>query len=31
MTIFFSLSLTYEINGVDYEIEKTQHIPPGKI
>ena len=27
----FSLSVTYEINGVDYEGERTQPIPPGKI
>ena len=27
----FSLSVTYEINGVDYKGERTQPIPPGKI
>ena len=27
----FSLSVTYEINGVDYEGERTQPISPGKI
>ena len=27
----FSLSVTYEINGVDYEGERTQLISPGKI
>ena len=26
----FSLSVTYEINGVDYEGERTQPITPGK-
>ena len=26
----FSLSVTYEINGVEYEGERTQLIPPGK-
>ena len=26
----FSLSVTYEINGVDYEGERTQSISPGK-
>ena len=26
----FSLSVTYEINGVDYEGERTQPISPGK-
>ena len=27
---FISLSVTYEINGVDYEGERTQPISPGK-
>ena len=31
LNYLFSLSVTYEINGVDYEGERTQPIPPGKI
>ena len=31
LNYFFSLSVTYEINGVDYEGERTQPISPGKI
>ena len=31
LIFLFSLSVTYEINGVDYEGERTQPIPPGKI
>ena len=27
----FSISVTYEINGIDYEGERSQPIPPGKI
>ena len=27
----FSISVTYAINGVEYEGERTQPIPPGKI
>ena len=30
LNYLFSLSVTYEINGVDYEGERTQLIPPGK-
>ena len=30
LNYLFSLSVTYEINGVDYEGEKTQPIPLGK-
>ena len=31
LNYLFSLSVTYEINGVDYEGERTQPLPPGKI
>ena len=31
LNYLFSLSVTYEINGVDYEGERTQPIPPSKI
>ena len=31
LNYLFSLSVTYEINGVDYVGERTQPIPPGKI
>ena len=31
LIFLFSLSVTYEINGVDYEGERTQPLPPGKI
>ena len=31
LNYLFSISVTYEINGVDYEGERTQPIPPGKI
>ena len=30
LNYLFSLSVTYEINGVDYEGERTQPISPGK-
>ena len=30
LNYLFSLSVTYEINGIDYEGERTQPIPPGK-
>ena len=31
LNYLFSLSVTYEINGVNYEGERTQPLPPGKI
>ena len=31
LNYLFSLSVTYEINGVVYEGERSQPIPPGKI
>ena len=31
LNYLFSLSVTYEINGVNYEGERTQPISPGKI
>ena len=31
LNYLFSLSVTYEINGVDYEGDRTQPISPGKI
>ena len=30
LNYLFSLSVTYKINGVNYEGERTQPIPPGK-
>ena len=30
LNYLFSLSVTYEINGIDYEGERTQPISPGK-
>ena len=31
LIFLFSLSVTYEINGINYEGERTQPLPPGKI
>ena len=31
LNYLFSLSVTFEINEIDYEGERTQPIPPGKI